>query len=372
MDLPCSEDFGSNNGAITRSIFILVPSLHPTGPIKGAIALCNALADCRCVTLVTLKPGPGADSPLHPAVRVIHLAAEKSWRRRCAGYRDLLAKAGGRAKVASISFCFSADLVNLACRHQAIVCASVRGNLVQNYRMDYKVPGVLLGMVHLIMLRGFDHVVAMTDAMAKQVRFYAGRRPEVIGNFVDEAPLTRFFYSAKPEGPFRFVFLGSLTPRKQPLLLLKAIDILHRHGKDVRLDLVGEGPLRVRLEAEVLRGGLTEIVTLHGHLAEPHGLVAQSDVLVLPSLSEGLSRAALEALHLGIPCVLRAADGNVDLISPGVNGFLFDRDSDLPHAMLEAANWSRSRHFPGASLLLPAHRQKTAAMQYLALLEGPP
>jgi glycosyltransferase involved in cell wall biosynthesis len=323
------------------------------------------------VTLVILKPGPGADSPLHPAVRVIHLAAEKSWRRRCVGYRDLLAKAGGRAKVASISFCFSADLMNLACRHQAIICASVRGNLVQNYRMDYSVPGVPLAMIHLVMLRGFDHVVAMTGAMAKQVRFYAGRNPKVIGNFVDEAPLAHFSHSAKPEGAFRFVFLGSLTPRKQPLLLVKAIDILRRYGKDVRLDLVGEGPLRVRLEAEVLRRGLTGIVTLHGHLAAPHGLVAHSDVLVLPSLSEGLSRAALEALHLGIPCVMRATDGNAELIMSGKNGALFCRDEDLPKVMFETAEWSRNRSVavPRASLLPLGYRQNCAAMRYLSLLE---
>lgn len=369
MDQPCSEDCGSNSGTIARSIFVLVPSLHPAGPIKGAIALCNALADCRCVTLVTLKPGPGADSPLHPAVRVIHLAAGKSWLRRFAGYRDLLAKAGGRAKVASISFCFSADVVNLACRHQAIICASVRGNLVQNYRMDYNLPGVPLAMAHLVMLRGFDHVVAMTNAMAKQVRFYAGRYPEVIGNFVDEAPLARFSYGAKPEGTFRFVFLGSLTPRKQPLLLLKAIAILRRHGKNVRLDLVGEGPLRARLEAEVLRQGLTGIVTLHGHLADPYSLVTQADVLVLPSLSEGLSRAALEALHLGVPCVMRATDGNAELIMSRKNGALFCRDEDLPRVMFETAKWSRDRHEVRISLLPRGYRQNWAAMRYLSLLE---
>ena len=51
-----------------RQIFITVPSPHPTGPIKGAYALANALAAERQVTLVTLKRGPGADAELARAL----------------------------------------------------------------------------------------------------------------------------------------------------------------------------------------------------------------------------------------------------------------------------------------------------------------
>lgn len=370
MDTTSPTDSGSDR-SVTRDFFVLVPSLRPVGPVKGAIALCNALAGYRRVTLVAIKPGPGADASLHPNVRLVELAGEKGWRRKLAAYRTLLSEAGGRHSAASISFCFSADMMNLFCRSQAVICASVRGNLVQNYRMEYGFSGVLLAMVHLASLRCFDHVAAMNYAMAEQVGVYAGCKPEVIGNFLDEEPLECYRVNkTRTDGLLRFVFLASLTPRKQPLLLLRSFAKLRRDRINARLDLIGDGVLRSAIEAEILRLGLTGIVTLHGHLADPYGLVAQADAMVLPSLSEGVPRAGLEALHLGVPCVLRATDGNADLIKPGVNGFLFDRDSGLTHAMLEAANWSRNRLSPRVSLLPSACRQKQAAMQYLLLLEG--
>ena len=64
-----------------REIFVLVPSLHPDGPVKGAIALCNALADLRHVTLVALKPGPGADIPLDRRVAMVSMGDIAHWPR---------------------------------------------------------------------------------------------------------------------------------------------------------------------------------------------------------------------------------------------------------------------------------------------------
>ena len=51
-----------------QDIFILVPSPHPTGPVKGAFALANALAPIRRVVLVYLKDGPGVDANLDTRV----------------------------------------------------------------------------------------------------------------------------------------------------------------------------------------------------------------------------------------------------------------------------------------------------------------
>lgn len=343
--------------------------MHPAGPIKGAIALCNALVDYRCVTLVSLKPGPGADAWLHPGIRVECLAVQGDWRRRVSAYRALLAEAGGRGGAASISFCFSADMMNLLCRRSAVICSSVRGNLFQNYRLHYKLPGIPFALTHYTLLRRFDHVVAMTRSMAQQVRFFTGRQPEMIGNFVDEGPLDPYRNRLEPKGPLRFAFLGSLTQRKQPLLLLAAFHKLTRIVKDLHLDMIGGGPLESKLKAEICRLHLERNVSLHGHLAEPYSLIARADVVVLPSLSEGLARAALEALHLGVPCIMRDADGNAELIEYGKNGALFRRDEELADLMLEIARWSRSRFAGRVSLLPDGYRQYWAATRYLALVE---
>lgn len=354
-----------------RSVFVLVPALAPTGPVKGAIALANALAARVDVTLAALKPGPGADARIAPGVRTLELpAVARGARGRVAAYRAMLRERGGRPCVASLSMCFSADFANSFCGSDARTFASVRGNLVQNYRFDYGLPGVPLAIAHLAALRRFDRAVAMSDAMARQVKFYAGARPAVIPNFVDEGALDAYRCSEHATGPLRFVFVASLSRRKQPGLVVAALHALRSRGVDAVLDLVGDGPLRAQIAGDVERLGLTGAVTLHGHLADPYPVVARADAMVLPSLSEGTSRAALESLYLGVPCVLRHADGNAELIETGRNGVVFADDRELPDAMHAAAALSRGHGEPREPLLPQRYRQQSAALAYLDLFEN--
>lgn len=354
-----------------RDIFILLPSPHPTGPVKGAFALANALAPIRRVVLVYLKDGPGVDAVLDTRVEEISLAnSPGSWWGRLRIYKRLLQESGVRENVVSLSMCLSADFFNRFCSGVAVIFSSVRGNLPQNYRHDYGMIGPCFAFAHLLALRSFDHVFAMTEAMATQIHSIAGVRSKIVGNFVDEQAL-ECFRRASPyvKGGFRFVYVGSLTHRKQPALIVEAIKLLISQSYDVKLDLIGDGPLRESLSAMVLKNGLQEYVQLHGHLGNPYPLIAGADAFVLPSRSEGVSRAALEALHLGVPCVLRNVDGNAELLSNLMAGKLFSSDIDLSRAMIEAANRGRTRSIK-SSLLPSSFRQSTAAMQYLQIFEG--
>lgn len=356
-----------------RHVFLLVPSLHPTGPVKGAYALANALVGIRPVTLVALKPGPGVDAPLDGRVAQVELfATGGGWRHRQNLYRSMLRQAGGRKGAVSISMCLSADWVNRGCRSEAITCSSVRGNLPRNYRHDYGYVGVPLAMMHLRMLRGVDHVVAMTAAMARQVARYTGHQPAVIGNCVDEAALDgyrRLNTQGTASRISRFVFVGSLSSRKQPLLLIHAVQELSRKGMEVTLDIVGDGPMHAQVLAEIRRLGLEDRVILHGHLRDPLPIVAQAHAFVLPSLSEGVSRAVLEALHLGVPCVLRDVDGNGEIVTSEFNGVLFKQDWELPDAMQQAAALVLRSDKPRGSLLPPDSRQAEVVRRFLTLLE---
>ncbi len=352
-----------------RELFILVPALNPTGPIKGAIALANALAHRCTVTLVTVKDGAGAHTPIDSRVRLQSLHNESTLAHKVSAYRSLLERAGGRAHVASVSMCFSADMVNLSCRNAAVTFASVRGNLLENYRSDYGLPGFAFAAIHLMALSRFDHVVAMTTSMANQICRFSGRTPAIIGNFVDEVELESHRRQVKREGAYRFVFLGSLTKRKQPVLAVDAIYRLRQRGESVSLDIVGSGPLRAETESRISARRLQDIVRLRDFQDSPYAALGEADALLLPSKSEGVSRSALEALHLGVPCVLRDTDGNDELITHGVNGALFRDDQELVDAMICAAKLSRGLKARD-SLLPAAFRQDEAARRYLELIDA--
>jgi glycosyltransferase involved in cell wall biosynthesis len=350
-----------------KTIFILLPSPHPTGPVKGAYALANALACLRRVVIVFLKNGPGVEAPLDSRVCVKSLAETcGGWRNRVAAYRELLQSAGGRKFACSISMCLSADFVNCFCRSEAVTCSSIRGNLFQNYRFDYGWSGAIIALGHLLMMHALDHVIAMNKAMALQIRRYAALKPIIIGNFVDEVMLEQYRVEKANSGQLRFVFVGSLSVRKQPELLIYAVDKLREY--DVEIDFLGDGPLRKKMAVLIKSLGLSGRIRLHGQVADPYPIVATADAFVMPSLSEGVSRAVLEALHLGVPCILREVDGNSELFADLEVGSLFEIETELPEVMLSVAKSARKRA-EKISLLPNSFRQSIAAANYLALLE---
>jgi len=120
--------------------------------------------------------------------------------------------------------------------------------------------------------------------------------------------------------------VGRLTPVKDHASLLHAAAILRREhpdlGRRLRLLLVGDGPLRGELEAQVAARGLEEVVWLAGDRQDVPDLLQLMDVFALPSLGEGISNTVLEAMASGLPVVATAVGGNLELVRDGENGAL--------------------------------------------------
>lgn len=353
-----------------RKFFVIVPAAVKESPVKGAVALANELCRHRSVTFVTLKKGTKEYHSLDERIGRVALWRAGMWPRRVAALRDLFRKAGGRPSVASISLCLSADVINSFCQDLAITCTSIRGNLPKVYSETYGKLGKFIAYSHIRRLRRLDHVVSMNRSMAQMVEEVIGRPSPIIGNCVDETLLKQFRRAVPNSGPFRFVYTGSLEDIKQPGLLIQAIGILQNMNVDVRLDIYGDGPLLNKLKNMAANLRNPQAVSFHGYVSLPYYGVAAADVLVSPSLSEGTSRSVLEALFLGVPCVLRDVDGNSELVKPQFNGALFDKDAELSEVMLSTARWSRREELFRDVLIPDGYRQENAAKKFIDLLEG--
>lgn len=95
-----------------------------------------------------------------------------------------------------------------------------------------------------------------------------------------------------------------------------------------RLVLIGEGPLRPQLEQLIGELGLTGRVILAGIRSDVSSLLPGLDVFALPSLTEGVSIALLEACATGLPALASRVGGNVEVIQDGKTGLLFDVDDN--------------------------------------------
>jgi glycosyltransferase involved in cell wall biosynthesis len=352
-------------------LFVVVPSLVSTGPVKGAVALCNSLACSFEVTLVALKPSLGFPYVIDSRVRMVTLGDISSWRARLWTYRRMLDDAGGRQQAISLSFCLSADVFNYLVRRHAITMSSIRGHLPKTYRVDYGLAGSMLAVLHFFLVIRLDYAIAMTEHMARQFAAITGKQPVVIGNFIDEVQIEplRSPGMANDVG-WRFVFIGRLDPLKSPDLVIEAVHLLATQGFSCSLDVFGDGPLMAQLRMMVTEKECGHLVRFHGHVDNPWTLAAEADCLVLPSQTEGVSRAALEALYLGIPCVMRNVDSNADLIRPSENGELFIDDAGLVTAMQNAARLGRRLAVTRPILLGESFRQAPCICSYRRLLEG--
>jgi glycosyltransferase involved in cell wall biosynthesis len=122
--------------------------------------------------------------------------------------------------------------------------------------------------------------------------------------------------------PVRLVFVGRFSPQKNLLFLMEVLGKLR--DLDWRLDLVGDGPLRGELEDLTRQQNLTARVHFPGWVTPEAAtaIMRQSDLLVLPSLSEGLPLVGLQALGLGLALATSDHPSMTDLVQDGRNGFL--------------------------------------------------
>lgn len=158
------------------------------------------------------------------------------------------------------------------------------------------------------------------------MRRLAGGRNVMVATGAGEAPPARHMHwlfatalsahevaSARPDlhraagRPLRLVYLGRLSEEKGVTVLIEALSMLRRQrpalATDLTLQVVGDGPARAALEAQLATAGCGDFVTFAGQQARPAALacVADADVCVLPSLTESFCKARLDAMLCGTP-----------------------------------------------------------------------
>ena len=121
------------------------------------------------------------------------------------------------------------------------------------------------------------------------------------------------------------LFVGRLVKEKGLERLLTVWASLPGH-EQMTLMIVGDGPLKEGLECQTKNLRLLASVRFLGHQAEVAQFYSVADVFVLPSITEGMSNALLEAMAAGLPVVASNVGGNKDVITHQQSGFLVDWD----------------------------------------------
>ena len=116
--------------------------------------------------------------------------------------------------------------------------------------------------------------------------------------------------------------VGRLSPEKGHRFLLQAFAILRDKDVHAHLIIVGDGTHRRVLETEASRLGIAADTSFVGYQRKPSELMGLFDVLVMPSLREGLPWVILEALSVALPVVASRVGGIPEMIRHGEHGLL--------------------------------------------------
>ena len=261
-----------------------------------------------------------------------------------------------------------------ACRCDLVYCNTPRGLLAAGLAARWANRLVVAGRRSVYPLRSAlsalkynrlaDCTVVVSDAVRRQLvkDGVEGSRIERIYDGVDVGRI-----DAQPKGALQWsgnspvvAVVAALTSEKGHATLFEAASLLQAQGIQARWLLIGDGPLRTSLEDLVRQSGLGSLVRFTGFRNDSLALLKCADLLCLPSFSEGLSSAILEAMACRLPVAASRVGGVPELIVDGTTGMLVEpgnaaelasrlnrllTDASLRNRMGEAGRLRVEQHF---------------------------
>jgi glycosyltransferase involved in cell wall biosynthesis len=325
-----------------RKIIFVLPSLESVSPIRSAFSIAKGFIDTHEVTFVSINSDIDKGGTIRDDLRVLNIECIFL---DCNGLKNIfLAKYKLQNIVDKIdpdiilSYLLRPDLIVSVVRCRAVKISSVRNMIDRLYRQSHgMLAGIFFGFLHKSALSRFDKLIVMSGDMKKFFleNSFDENKLVLIHNSLDEEDVE---LKKKDEINFPFndnlpviISTSSLTKVKNVSLLIKtSIELLDK-GLKFNILIIGDGDQRGELINIVNASKYNNNFYFSGHLSNPIPYLIRSDIFIMTSISEGVSRSLMEALYLGKMCIVSNIDGNRELIENGVNGYLFSNKSELKH-----------------------------------------
>lgn len=156
-----------------------------------------------------------------------------------------------------------------------------------------------------------------------------------IPNMLDAAAIGQKAENSPYTGDMlHIVSVSRLAPEKHFENIIPVAKTLRDMSTDFVWHIVGEGPERSQLETLIAENDLKDHVILDGSKTNPYPYMKYADLFVHPSYVESQGLTVLEAMALGVPCVVTKSLGPCEFIEDGVNGLLTEQS---PESLTEKA-----------------------------------
>lgn len=171
------------------------------------------------------------------------------------------------------------------------------------------------------------------------------------------------------------ISVGRLVYAKAHEVIIASMPAVLKKFPNAKLEIYGEGPLRADLHSQIERLHLSNSVRLPGQADDVAARLANADVFILSSRSEGLPIALLEAMSAGLPCIATQVEGVDEVLVEGEHGLTVpvENPEALAQAILQLLNAPEARSKMGAAARSHVSKFYTVDRmcgQYLELMLG--
>lgn len=177
-------------------------------------------------------------------------------------------------------------------------------------------------------LKGFDYFAVVSNNLKE---FYEGKIGKTkcvyIPNVIDSLPSKKTNLKGN-----NIITIGRLSEEKGQKDLIDVVNIVKEEISDIKLFLVGDGPLKESLEKYVRELDLTKNIIFTGFLDKKgkEKYIMDSSIFVLPSYTESFGLVLIEAMSYGLPCIaFDSSDGAKELLKDDIGVLIENRDKNL-------------------------------------------
>ncbi len=304
VDLLLLEDTGDYASELPPEVNVLFRDLHNTyGSFASSVRRCIAARDWMCLRLRTLF---------------------------------LLRKfLGSRALKSAATLLLGEHHYDCVIGFRPGICADLAGYSVKAKRRitwwhhgEFYVDRVAYG----AMCSRMDAVAVVSRACREMLQDHL---PELadklicVPNMLDaSAILQKVKHTPYTKNDLCIVSVGRFAPEKHFENIVPAAKALQAMDLAFMWHIVGNGSERARVEMLIVENGLKDYVILEGSKTNPYPYMKYADLFVHPSYIESQGLTVLEAMTLGVPCVVTKSRGPCEFIKDGVNGLLTEQSPE--------------------------------------------
>ena len=216
-----------------------------------------------------------------------------------------------------------------------------------NYQnLKQYIPGSESKMTYVNNLVNSNKVVSLKDQY--ELIRYEDDNNYIINKLEQAGPTMTVKGIIQPKkSDINFITIGRLSPEKGHEKLIYAFHEAFETDPNVKLYIVGEGPLRNRIASVINKLNLSQNVFLVGQLENPFALVQQCDCFVLSSNYEGQGLVLLEAMIIGKPIIATDVTGVRSVLKGGYGKLVENSQEALKDSLANFANQKRNATIPG-------------------------